>query len=78
MNQSTPLSKQDNIVSHVTRVYIEERISKANNPYHILCTEFNLPNDKIYTYETLVSREQLPLIEISEPIATDELFEQSK
>lgn len=69
---------QDNIINNVSRIHVDERISKANNPYYVLCIEFNLPNDKVYTYEALVSREQLPLIEISEPLQDEEFLSSSK
>ena len=43
------VTNSDNIVSHVSRAYVEERISKKENkPYSVLTIEWIMPNEKIY------------------------------
>lgn len=60
------VTNSDNIVSHVSRAYVEERISKKENkPYSVLTIEWIIPNEKIYKQSVFFSSEQLSLIESS-------------
>ena len=59
----------DNIVSHITRAYVEELISpKSNKPYKMLNVIFYLPNGKLYKYAGFLNSDQISLIEFSEPM----------
>ena len=59
-------TNSDNIVSHVSRAYVEERISKKDNrPYSVLIIEWIMPNEKLYKQSVFLSAEQLALIESS-------------
>lgn len=58
-------TNSDNIVSHVSRAYVEERTSKENKPYSVLIIEWIMPNEKIYKQAVFLSSEQLSLIETS-------------
>ena len=59
-------TNSDNIISHISRVYVEERISKKDNsPYSVLTIEWIMPNEKIYKQSVFLSSEQLSLIESS-------------
>lgn len=60
------VTNSDNIVSHVSRAYVEERISKKDNrPYSVLTIEWIMPNEKPYKQSVFLSAEQLALIESS-------------
>ena len=60
------VTNSDNIVSHVSRAYVEERISKKENkPYSVLTIEWIMPNEKIYKQSVFLSSEQFSLIESS-------------
>ena len=59
-------TNSDNIISHISRAYVEERISKKDNkPYSVLPIEWIMPNEKIYKQSVFLSSEQLSLIESS-------------
>lgn len=59
-------TNSDNIISHVSRAYVEERISKKDNrPYSVLTIDWIMPNEKIYKQSVFLSSEQLALIESS-------------
>ena len=58
-------TNSDNIVSHVSRSYVEARTSKENKPYSVLIIEWIMPNEKIYKQAVFLSSEQLSLIETS-------------
>lgn len=59
-------TNSDNIISHISRAYVEERISKKDNrPYSVLTIEWIMSNEKIYKQSVFLSSEQLSLIESS-------------
>ena len=59
-------TNSDNIVSHISRAYVEERISKKDNkPYSLLTIEWIMPNEKIYKQSVFLSSEQFALIDSS-------------
>jgi hypothetical protein len=58
-------TNSDNIVSHVSRAYVEARTSKENKPYSVLIIEWIMPNEKVYKQAVFLSSEQLSLIETS-------------
>ena len=59
-------TNSDNIISHISRAYVEERISKKDNrPYSVLTIEWIMTNEKIYKQSVFLSSEQLSLIESS-------------
>lgn len=56
----------DNLVSNLSRVFIEKRHSTAKNKdYAVLVLTWLLPNGKTFKQEQFVSNEQLALIEMS-------------
>lgn len=53
----------DNIVSHLTRVYTEERTSaKTNSKYTVCVFEWLLPNSKTYKQEKFLNNEEIALL----------------
>lgn len=59
------IANSDNIRSHISRVYVESRISKENKPYSVLNIDWAMPNEKVYKHTIFLSAEQLALIESS-------------
>lgn len=59
------ITNSDNIRSHISRVYVESRISKENKPYSVLNIDWAMPNEKVYKQTIFLSAEQLALIESS-------------
>ena len=60
------IANSDNIRSHISRAYVEERISKKDNrPYNVLNIDWAMPNEKVYKQTIFLSAEQLALIESS-------------
>lgn len=60
------IANSDNIRSHISRAYVEERISKkGNKPYTVLNIDWAMPNEKVYKQTIFLSAEQLALIESS-------------
>lgn len=60
------IANSDNIRSHISRAYVEERISKKDNrPYSVLNIDWAMPNEKVYKQTIFLSAEQLALIELS-------------
>lgn len=60
------IANSDNIRSHISRAYVEERISKKyNRPYSVLNIDWAMPNEKVYKQTIFLSAEQLALIESS-------------
>lgn len=59
------IANSDNIRSHISRVYVESRISKENKPYSVLNIDWAMPNEKVYKQTIFLSAEQLALIESS-------------
>lgn len=59
-------TNSDNIISHISRAYVEERISKKDNkPYSVLNIDWIMSNEKTYKQTIFLSAEQLALIESS-------------
>jgi len=59
------ITNSDNIVSHISRAYVESRISKENKPYQVLTIEWVMPNGNTYKQSVFLSNEQVALIDSS-------------
>lgn len=67
MGTISPTNK-DNIISHVSRVYVSTATSKAGTPYSRLHVIFLMPDGKSYEYTSFLNNEQKALIELTQPI----------
>lgn len=59
------VTNSDNIVSHISRAYVESRTSKENKPYQALTIEWIMPNGNTYKQLVFLSNEQVALIDSS-------------
>ena len=59
------ITNSDNIVSHISRAYVESRTSKENKPYQVLTIEWVMPNGNTYKQSVFLSNEQVALIDSS-------------
>jgi hypothetical protein len=66
-------TNKDNLVSHLSRVYVEKRTSsKTGNDYHVQVSVWNLGDDRTYTQESFLNNEQLALITSSKAVKSDD------
>ena len=65
---TTSVLNSDNIKSHLSRVYIEQRQTKEGKPYYIKIEIWNMPNGESYQLEDFLNQEKLALLKMSVPI----------